>query len=147
VAATNGVQEAESAPFPTRTRPARGHRDFGFTRAGAGRRRAGARPAAPPAAKARPTVGAPAGHDIVLEVENLKTYFFTYDGVVRAIDGINLIARARETTGVVGETGCGKSVTAFSITRLISEPGMVISGKVRLNGANLLWGLEREAKF
>jgi oligopeptide/dipeptide ABC transporter ATP-binding protein len=88
-----------------------------------------------------------AAHDIVLDVQNLKTYFFTYDGVVRALEGVNMTARAGETTGVVGETGCGKSVTAFSVARLISEPGRVISGKVMFNGANLLWGLEREAKF
>jgi len=87
------------------------------------------------------------GHDVVLDIQELKTYFFTYDGVVRAIDGINLVARARETTGVVGETGCGKSVTAFSVARLISDPGMVIGGRVLLYGANLLWGLEKEAKF
>ncbi len=147
--ATNGAVETDTTPY-ARSRPSRGHRDFGFSRAG------GARRSAP---SARPVAGAPAtpqerpasryrpGHDIVLDVEGLKTYFFTYDGVVRAIDGINLQARARETTGIVGETGCGKSVTAFSVTRLIAEPGMVISGKVLVNGANLLWGLEREAKF
>jgi oligopeptide/dipeptide ABC transporter ATP-binding protein len=83
----------------------------------------------------------------VLDVQDLKTYFFTYDGVLRALEGINLQARAGETTGVVGETGCGKSVTAFSIARLIGDPGRVMSGRIYLNGANLLWGLEREARF
>ncbi len=85
--------------------------------------------------------------NLVLDVQNLRTYFFTYDGVVRALEGIDLQARAGETTGVVGETGCGKSVTAFSIARLVSEPGRVISGKILLNGIDLLWGLEREAKY
>ena len=84
---------------------------------------------------------------MVLDVQDLKTYFFTYDGVLRALEGINLQARAGETTGVVGETGCGKSVTAFSIARLIGDPGRVMSGKIFLNGANLLWGLDREAKY
>ncbi len=83
----------------------------------------------------------------MLDIQDLKTYFFTYDGVVRAIDGINLQAYAGETTGVVGETGCGKSVTAFSVARLISEPGAIISGRILLGGANLLWGLDKEAKF
>jgi len=142
VTATNGgTMAAETTPLP-RSRPSRGHRDFGFARAGSARRV----PAAP-VVRSRPRVTTPTGHDVVLDIQELKTYFFTYDGVVRAIDGINLQARARETTGVVGETGCGKSVTAFSANRLIAEPGMVISGKVLLNGANLLWGLDREAKY
>ncbi len=84
---------------------------------------------------------------VVLDVQNLKTYFFTYDGIVRALDGVNLSFRRAETTGIVGETGCGKSVTAFSISRLIAEPGRVVSGKVLYRGANLLWGLEKEARF
>ncbi|HYA10052.1 MAG TPA: ABC transporter ATP-binding protein [Thermoplasmata archaeon] len=146
MSATNGATAAESEPLPQRSRPARSHRDFGFARAGGARRRVDAN-APPPIVRTRQATASKPGHDVVLDIENLKTYFFTYDGVVRAIDGINLQARARETTGVVGETGCGKSVTAFSVARLISEPGMVISGKVRLNGANLLWGLEKEAKF
>jgi peptide/nickel transport system ATP-binding protein len=146
--ATNGAVETDTTPYG-RYRPSRGHRDFGFARAGGARRPAGpaAAPVGAPTATSRPTTRYPTGHDVVLDIQNLKTYFFTYDGVVRAIDGINLQARARETTGIVGETGCGKSVTAFSVTRLISEPGMVIGGKVLVNGANLLWGLEREAKF
>jgi len=84
---------------------------------------------------------------VVLDVQNLKTYFFTYDGIVRALDGVNLTFRRGETTGIVGETGCGKSVTAFSINRLIGEPGRIVSGKVLFRGANLLWGLDKEARF
>ena len=86
-------------------------------------------------------------HPVVLDVKDLRTYFFTYDGVVRALDGINLKVRAGETTGIVGETGCGKSVTAFSVTRLVSDPGRIVSGVVRFQGADLLWDLGREAKF
>ena len=85
---------------------------------------------------------------IVLKVKGLRTFFFTYDGIVRAIDGVNFQMRGGETLGLVGETGCGKSVTAFSITRLIPDPpGRVIEGEVRFQGANLLWGLPAEAKF
>lgn len=83
-----------------------------------------------------------------LVVKGLRTFFFTYDGVVRAIDGVSFRMKAGETLGLVGETGCGKSVTAFSITRLISDPpGRTIEGEVWFRGANLLWGLEEEARF
>jgi peptide/nickel transport system ATP-binding protein len=86
--------------------------------------------------------------DVVLDVRDLKTYFFTYDGIVKALDGVSFKVRRGETLGLVGETGCGKSVTAFSITRLIPDPpGRVMSGKILYQGADLLWGLEREARF
>ena len=82
----------------------------------------------------------------MLAVRDLKTYFYTYDGVVRALDGVTFTVRKGETIGLVGETGCGKSVTAFSITRLIAEPpGRVQSGQVLFSGANLLWRVDREA--
>jgi peptide/nickel transport system ATP-binding protein len=81
-------------------------------------------------------------------VRDLKTYFFTYDGVVLALDGVSFKVRRGETLGLVGETGCGKSVTAFSVTRLIPDPpGRVISGKVLFRGIDLLWGLDAEAKI
>jgi peptide/nickel transport system ATP-binding protein len=128
-----------------RYRPQMGHR--GFARGAAP---VTARPPRnPPRDTVVPATGAapvPRG-EVVLEVRDLRTYFFTYDGVVRALDGVNLLARRGETTGLVGETGCGKSVTAFSITRLISDPGRVISGEVFYRSSDLLWGLEREAKF
>ena len=86
--------------------------------------------------------------DVVLRVRDLKTYFFTYDGVVKALDGVNLRIRKGQTTGLVGETGCGKSVTAFSITRVIPDPpGRIIGGEVLFEGADLLWGLDKEARF
>ena len=85
---------------------------------------------------------------MVLDVRNLKTYFFTYDGVVHALDGVDLKVRRGETTGLVGETGCGKSVTAFSITRLIPDPpGRVVSGSIRFRNVDLLWGLDKEARI
>jgi peptide/nickel transport system ATP-binding protein len=85
---------------------------------------------------------------VVLDVYELKTYFFTYDGVVKALDGVTFKMRKGETLGLVGETGCGKSVTAFSITRLIPDPpGRILSGTVVFRGADILWGLDREASF
>jgi peptide/nickel transport system ATP-binding protein len=84
----------------------------------------------------------------VLRIHGLRTYFYTYDGVVKALDGVDLEIRPRETLGLVGETGCGKSVTAFSVLRLIADPpGRIMSGEIWFGEANLLWGLEKEAKF
>ena len=60
--------------------------------------------------------------DLLLEVKNLKTYFYTDEGVVRAVDGISFDIKKEETLGMIGESGCGKSVSALSIMRLISEP-------------------------
>jgi len=75
----------------------------------------------------------------LLEVKNLKTYFFTDEGVVRAVDGVDLHVDKAETLGVVGESGCGKSVTALSIMRLIPQPpGRIVEGEIRYNGQNLL---------
>ena len=85
---------------------------------------------------------------VILDVRNLRTYFFTYDGVVKALDGVSFHVKRGETLGLVGETGCGKSVTAFSITKLIADPpGRIMDGTILFKGANLLWGLEREARF
>jgi peptide/nickel transport system ATP-binding protein len=85
---------------------------------------------------------------VVLDVRDLKTYFFTYDGVVKALDGVSFKVRQAETLGLVGETGCGKSVTSFSITRLIPDPpGRIMSGKILFRGVDLLWGLDREARI
>jgi peptide/nickel transport system ATP-binding protein len=85
---------------------------------------------------------------VVLKVRELKTYFFTYDGVVKALDGVTLSLRKGETLGLVGETGCGKSVTSFSITRLVPDPpGRIMSGSVLFRGADVLWDLDREASF
>jgi oligopeptide/dipeptide ABC transporter ATP-binding protein len=74
----------------------------------------------------------------VLEVRNLKTYFFTEQGVVKAVDDVSFSVPKGKTIGVVGESGCGKSVTAMSITRLISPPGRIVGGEVLLNGRNLV---------
>lgn len=74
----------------------------------------------------------------LLEVKGLKTYFYTEDGVVRAVDGVNFEVYPGEVLGLVGESGCGKSVTSLSIMRLISKPGKVDGGQILLDGENLL---------
>jgi peptide/nickel transport system ATP-binding protein len=91
---------------------------------------------------------APRAGNVVLDVRDLRTYFFTYDGVVKALDGVSFNVRRGETVGLVGETGCGKSVTAFSITKLISDPpGRIMDGVILFKGANLLYGIDKEATF
>src|SRR5213592_3574871 len=75
----------------------------------------------------------------LLEVKGLKTYFFTDEGIVRAVDGIDLYINKGETLGIVGESGSGKSVTALSIMRLIpTPPGRIVAGTINYNGRNLL---------
>ncbi len=75
----------------------------------------------------------------LLDVKNLKTYFFTDEGVVRAVDGVDLHIDQSETLGVVGESGCGKSVTALSIMKLIPQPpGKIVEGEILYNGVNLV---------
>src|SRR5574341_186567 len=74
----------------------------------------------------------------LLEVKGLKTYFYTEDGIVRAVDGVDIDVFPGEVLGIVGESGCGKSVTSLSIMRLISKPGRVDAGEILLDGDNLL---------
>ena len=74
----------------------------------------------------------------LLEVKGLKTYFYTEDGIVRAVDGVDFEVYPGEVLGLVGESGCGKSVTSLSIMRLISKPGRVDAGEILLDGENLL---------
>jgi len=75
----------------------------------------------------------------ILEVEGLQTYFFTRSGVVKAVDDVSFYLNKSETLGIVGESGCGKSITALSITRLIPDPpGKIVSGSIKLDGRNLL---------
>jgi peptide/nickel transport system ATP-binding protein/oligopeptide transport system ATP-binding protein len=74
-----------------------------------------------------------------LEINDLRTHFHTEDGVVPAVDGVSFKMRAGEVLGVVGESGCGKSVTAMSILRLIaSPPGKIVGGEIRFDGKDLL---------
>ncbi len=78
-------------------------------------------------------------NDILLEIQNLKTYFFMEEGVARAVDGMDLTMRRGSTLGLIGESGCGKSVTAFSILQLVpSPPGRITEGKILFEGEDLL---------
>lgn len=74
----------------------------------------------------------------LLEVKDLRTHFFTEDGIVKAVDGVSFQVYPGEVLGLVGESGCGKSVTSLSIMRLISKPGRIIAGEIVFEDKNLL---------
>jgi oligopeptide/dipeptide ABC transporter ATP-binding protein len=80
----------------------------------------------------------PPGDDVLLDVRDLRTHFFTLDGEVNAVDGVDFQVRRGEVVGLVGESGCGKSVTALSVMRLIAQPGKILSGEVWFDGTDLL---------
>jgi oligopeptide/dipeptide ABC transporter ATP-binding protein len=84
--------------------------------------------------------------DALLNVLGLKTYFHTFAGVIKAVDGIDFTVDKGEILGVVGESGCGKSVVGFSIMGLIDSPGRIESGKILFNGMNLPGMDEREMR-
>ncbi len=89
---------------------------------------------ATPAAGTNATAAGP-----ILEITNLQTYFYSRDGVAKAVDGVSYSVNRGETLGVVGESGCGKSVTALSILRLIPDPpGKIVGGTIKFNGTDLL---------
>jgi oligopeptide/dipeptide ABC transporter ATP-binding protein len=72
-------------------------------------------------------------NNVLLEVNNLETYFFMREGIVRAVDGVSFSVQRGRTLGVLGESGCGKSVTGFSILRLVRSPGKVVGGEILLH--------------
>lgn len=77
--------------------------------------------------------------DVILEVENLRTSFFTRLGEVKAVDGVSFHVHEGETLGIVGESGCGKTVTGLSLLRLLPEPGgKIVDGKITLDGVDVL---------
>ena len=81
----------------------------------------------------------------LLEVDDLRTHFFTREGVVHAVDGVSFTVEAGQTLGIVGESGCGKSVTALSIMRLLpTPPARIVSGSIRFDGRELTTLRERE---
>jgi len=83
----------------------------------------------------------------LLKVKNLKTYFFTHEGTVKAVDEVSFSVNQGKTLGLVGESGCGKSVTALSIMRLIpNPPGKIVSGEIWFEGKNLLKLEEKEIR-
>jgi oligopeptide/dipeptide ABC transporter ATP-binding protein len=84
------------------------------------------------------TNGKTGADEAMLRVKSLKTHFFTADGVVRAVDGVDFAIKRGQTMGLVGESGCGKSVTSLSIMRLIAPPGKIVGGEIVLDGTDLL---------
>lgn len=82
----------------------------------------------------------------LLDIRDLKTQFFTEDGVVRAVDGVDVYVNKGEVLGLVGESGCGKSVTSLSIMRLVSEPGRIVQGEIVFNGQDLVKASEAEMR-
>jgi len=85
--------------------------------------------------------------NILLQVKNLKTFFYTEEGVIPAVDGLDFSLAQGETLAIVGESGCGKSVTALSILRIVtSPPGKIIDGKILYHGEDLLKKTENEMR-
>ena len=74
----------------------------------------------------------------LLEVKNLQTHFPTRAGLVRAVDGVSFHVERGELLGLVGESGCGKSITALSVMRLVASPGRIVGGEILFEGENLL---------
>lgn len=85
-------------------------------------------------------------NDRLLDIQGLKTYFFTDEGTVKAVDDINLRINRFESVGIVGESGCGKSTLALSILRLIPHPGKIVSGKIFFENVDLLKLTEKEMR-
>ncbi|MHB8647551.1 MAG: ABC transporter ATP-binding protein [Thermomicrobiales bacterium] len=98
-------------------------------------------------APARGKKGSWDGQGPLLDVTNLKTQFFTQDGVVKAVDGVSFHVDPGETLGIVGESGCGKSITALSLMRLIpTPPGKIVDGSIIFQGDNILEMSDEEVR-
>src|SRR2546423_8596906 len=82
----------------------------------------------------------------LLNVTGLKTYFRTMDGVVKAVDGVDFSLKPGQTLGIVGESGCGKSVTSLSVMRLVDQPGWIAGGQMRFRGTDLATLPEKEMR-
>src|SRR5512136_762525 len=82
---------------------------------------------------------APNGPSPLLHLNHVRTYFYTVEGTAKAVDDVSFTLNKSETVGLLGESGCGKSVTALSIMRLVKDPpGKIVSGKILFNGTDLL---------
>lgn len=84
--------------------------------------------------------------NVLLEVQDLKTYFFTSNGVIPSVDGITFEIKEGETVAIVGESGCGKSITSLSIMGLVSSPGKIVGGAIYFEGKNLLKASKKEMR-
>lgn len=85
--------------------------------------------------------------EIVLQVKNLQTYFYTEEGIVPAVDSLDFELRQGETLAIVGESGCGKSVTSMSVLRLVpTPPGKILGGEILYKGEDLLKMSEKEMR-
>ena len=85
--------------------------------------------------------------ETVLQVKNLKTYFYTEEGMVPAVDGLDFELGKGETLAIVGESGCGKSVTSLSVLRIVpTPPGKILDGEILYKGEDLLKKSEREMR-
>ncbi len=82
----------------------------------------------------------------LLEVRDLKTHFFVRRGIVKAVDDVSFTVDSGETLGIVGESGCGKTITSLSIMRLVPKPGKIVSGSILLNGEELVTKTENEMR-
>ena len=82
--------------------------------------------------------------ETLLNIEGLKTHFFTEAGIVKAVDGISFNLKKGESLGLVGESGSGKTVTALSVLRIVPKPGKITDGKIEFNDENLLKKTEKE---
>ena len=84
--------------------------------------------------------------ETLLKVEDLRTYFFTEAGIVKAVDGVNFDVRNGETLALVGETGSGKTVSAYSVMRIVPRPGKIVSGRVIFDGESILEKSEKDVR-
>ena len=85
--------------------------------------------------------------ETLLKVDNLRTWFYTDDGIVKAVDDVSFSLNKGHTLGIVGESGCGKSITSLSVMRLIdSPPGKIVGGKILFKGEDLLTKSEEEMR-
>ncbi len=84
--------------------------------------------------------------DVLLDVKNLKTYFYTTGGVVKAVDNVSFNLKKGEALGLAGESGCGKTTTAYSIMRLVPHPGRIVGGHIYFNGDDLVAKSEEEMR-